>query len=277
MRVRAWKERFEINRTREIKMTTWRPEPINSDLYVEVVSHEDGAAHYGVLTAVRNIAAKGNPRGSLTREGGRAHDVGSLARLARIPEPLMRAAIDRLIAIGEIEIPASREGATFPHPDAGMSQAQNYEPQEGAGIPRYKTDKTDKTDRQVGQTDTRAGARSLSPISPQEARLTDREISEAWTAAGFDCPEDFETWFKALYAKHPTRGMLQVGQDVAREAILAGELKRDVFESVYAAYCDSPEWKKSNGRYIPQLAKLISDKFWQFPPVVPAAAEENWA
>ena len=258
MRIRDWERRFEVNRTRELKVISWRPEPVNSDLYVEIVSHPDGAAHYGVLTALRNIAAKGNPRGSLTREGGRAHDAPSLARLARIPEPLMCAAIKRLIEIGEVELPTS-------HHDAGISHPQNDEPQADAGIPQEVAQyRTDRQVLQVGITDTHGRARE------------NTEMLAMWANAGFDSPESFEEWFDALYREHPRKGDLQQAKTALVEAAIAGALVRPAFEDGYQAHVRSNDWTRESGRFVPKLIRFVMDRGWLYPPVEHKGAEESW-
>ena len=105
LRIRDWAGRFENSRTRELRNLTWLPVPtaLDSDFYTAVMDHPDGAAHFGVAIALRVLATKSTPRGDLRREDGRAHDAQSLARVLRVPQPLIETAIQRLLEIGDIE------------------------------------------------------------------------------------------------------------------------------------------------------------------------------
>jgi hypothetical protein len=54
-----------------------------------------GVAHYGVWVACVLVAAKSHPRGTLSRNSGEPHDFRSIARITRIPESVIAAAIQR--------------------------------------------------------------------------------------------------------------------------------------------------------------------------------------
>lgn len=95
-------------------------------------------------------------------------------------------------------------------------------------------------------------------------------VDERWLAAGFSGPEDFELWFGIVYAAHPQRGGLGLAKDLLRNALLAGKATKSHFESGYAAWRESREWKRDRGRYIPQLPKFCSDEGWAHPPIEPA-------
>jgi hypothetical protein len=136
LQIRAWEKRFERNRTREIAVMTWRPEPtdLGDDIYTAVVDHPDGAAHYGVLTALRNVAARGKPRGTLVMENGEPHTAESLSRKTRLPQSLIETVINRLLRLGELEN-VNRKSRVKSH----------LQPQEGAVNPH--TDKRDQRDQ----------------------------------------------------------------------------------------------------------------------------------
>src|ERR1700693_2981185 len=88
MRVRDWDAIYENNRSREMKRTRWFPAPndLSADGYVEIVGHEQGAAHFGVWNAVLMVASRAKPRrGLLVKDDGRAHTEESLARVTRVP------------------------------------------------------------------------------------------------------------------------------------------------------------------------------------------------
>ncbi len=106
LHVRDWGGRFENHRTRELRTLTWIPEStdLGSDTFAAILDHPDGPAHFGVAVGIHIAASKGVPRGYLRREDGRPHDAESLARLLRMPASLVKAAIDRLLEIGDLEI-----------------------------------------------------------------------------------------------------------------------------------------------------------------------------
>ncbi|HXP86856.1 MAG TPA: hypothetical protein VN841_19160 [Bryobacteraceae bacterium] len=137
MRVRDWEQLYENNRSRDMKRTNWFPAPndLSADSYVELVSHEDGAAHLGVWIALLMAASRATPRGFLVSGGGRPHTAESLARLTRLPETVIRTAIQRLLAIGLLEIRGEKppkKSRLTPHPRAERPQDGATKPQEGA-------------------------------------------------------------------------------------------------------------------------------------------------
>jgi hypothetical protein len=71
------------------------------------------------------VASKAKPRGALVREDGRTHTSESLARVMRLPEPLIKTAIERLLDIGLLETsgrkPPKKEKLAS-HPDAASPQ-----------------------------------------------------------------------------------------------------------------------------------------------------------
>jgi len=71
----------------------------------------------------------------LAWEDGRPHTAESLARLTRLPEAIVRTAIERLLEIGLLEIggdKSRRKSKLTPHPSAGIPQDAAVSPQKGA-------------------------------------------------------------------------------------------------------------------------------------------------
>ena len=101
-RIKDWDEHFETHKTRILKRLDWVPVPnkMDGDGYTELVDHPDGAAHLGVWLALLLIASKADPRGTLVRSGGQAHDTASLARMTRLQSAVIAPALRRLIDIG---------------------------------------------------------------------------------------------------------------------------------------------------------------------------------
>jgi len=137
MRVRDWDQLYENNRSRELNRTAWFPAPndLAADWYAEIVSDQDGAAHLGVWYALLMVASKAKPRGSLVRSDGQPHRLESLARVTRLSEPLLKAALARLLKIGLLEISETkrrRQSKLGSHPPATESHGNAVQPQAGA-------------------------------------------------------------------------------------------------------------------------------------------------
>src|SRR5690348_3057896 len=120
-RVVDWDKHYENNRSREIKHSSYVlvPNKQDGDGYTTLLDHQDGAAHFGAWIAILQVASKCDPRGTLSRDGARPHDDGSLSRVTRIPKPIMAAAIDRLVhEVRWLEIvsesPANQQVTTMP-------------------------------------------------------------------------------------------------------------------------------------------------------------------
>src|SRR4051812_15271607 len=98
-RIRDWSKHFENNRTKELKHMTWVPMPnkMDGDGYTELVTHPNGAAHFGAWCALVEVASKCGDRGTLMREGAKPHDSASLQRITRLPAAVFDEAIPRLV------------------------------------------------------------------------------------------------------------------------------------------------------------------------------------
>jgi hypothetical protein len=137
IRVRDWNQLYENNRSRELGRTAWFPAPndLGADWYAELVSAEDGAAHLGVWYALLMVASRVTPRGALVRGDGQAHTAESLARLTRLPEQVIIAAIERLLEIGLLEVGGNKprkKSNLGSHPRAGNLQEPTRKAHEGA-------------------------------------------------------------------------------------------------------------------------------------------------
>jgi hypothetical protein len=158
-----WDAHYENNRTRELKKMAWVPMPNShdGDGYTQLLSHPNGAAHFGAWCALVEVASRCEPRGTLlrktvripqegavipqvpaqgVREARESHNSSSLARMTRIPEELWDEVLPRLVSIGWIRyytIP--QEGAVIPQVPAEI-------PQDGAqkGRERKKEGKGEK-------------------------------------------------------------------------------------------------------------------------------------
>ncbi len=138
LRVRNWDALYENNRSREMKRTRWFPAPndLSADGYVDVVTHDRGAAHFGVWNAILMVASRAKPRrGLLIKEDGQPHTAKSLAKVTRLAEETVSETLERLIAIGLLDVVDDDSPETnnlAPHPGAGIPQGPAGKPQEGA-------------------------------------------------------------------------------------------------------------------------------------------------
>lgn len=109
LRICNWDERFENNKTRDMKIMRWVPIEIDDDAaYIELVKeHKNGAAHYGAWIAIVKIAGRCTPRGTLVKFSPKGkpvpHDSKSLSVITRIPKRIFDAAIPRFLEIGWME------------------------------------------------------------------------------------------------------------------------------------------------------------------------------
>ncbi len=182
MRVRDWSDRYENNRSREMKDTRWFPMPndLSADSYVELLAHPDGPAHLGVWTGVLMLASRAKPRGSLVRADGRPYDPESLALVIRQPAPIVRAAIERLIQIGLLESGATKPRKTSTlqsHPHAGKAQGGAESPQEGAsegkGREHHHQEGNHKEKKRTEENGTEAAPDAFAPGQSDTASCSD--------------------------------------------------------------------------------------------------------
>jgi hypothetical protein len=174
MRVRDWDRLHENNRSRELGRTAWFPAPndLGADWYAELVFDEDGAAHLGAWYALLMVASKATPRGVLLRSDGEPHTAESLARMTRLSEQLVKAAIERLLKIGLLELAGNKprkKSNLRSHPGAGSAQDPARKPQDGAQKGREqniiirKRREREKNDREQNRTERKAPAKNRRP------------------------------------------------------------------------------------------------------------------
>lgn len=128
-----WKDKYENNRTRELKKMDWVPVPnrMDGEGYTELVDHPNGAAHLGGWLAILEIASRQEVRGTIPQDG--AALCAMLSRISRLPRDLFEELIPRLQQIEWIE--AHR---TIPQDTAGIPQGNAGEclrARAGASVP----------------------------------------------------------------------------------------------------------------------------------------------
>lgn len=164
--VTDWSDRYENNRTRELKRLDWAPIPnqMDGDGYTELLSHPNGAAHYGAWLALVLIASRCDTRGQLMRSGGKPHDAESLSRISRIPVKVFREAIPRFVDIGWLSA-KPLDHVTIPHPSATLPQDDAGIPQEGAASrARDERNGTEGNGTEGKEPQERANGKSPHPI-----------------------------------------------------------------------------------------------------------------
>lgn len=89
--VADWKSRFENSRSREVKSLTWHQMPVllADPIFAQIVTEDGGAAIFGAFVSLVQVAAQGNPRGTITLPNGKPHTAKSLALLTRMPVELI--------------------------------------------------------------------------------------------------------------------------------------------------------------------------------------------
>lgn len=135
-RIKDWDKHFENNRTRELKALQWVPFPNkhDGDGYTELLDHKDGPSHFGAWVAIVQVASRCDERGTLSRAGARPHDAASLSRMTRIPQPVLEAAIKRLVSIGWLEVThCEHETCEIPHDGAALESHDGAALTEGNG------------------------------------------------------------------------------------------------------------------------------------------------
>jgi hypothetical protein len=105
LRITSWAKNMECSQSRNLKVMAWVPIRVNlaGDGYTELLTHERGTAHFGAWVGLVEVGALCQPRGTLRRANGKAHDAESLSRITRIPADILTEAIPRLLSIGWLE------------------------------------------------------------------------------------------------------------------------------------------------------------------------------
>jgi uncharacterized phage protein (TIGR02220 family) len=132
--VANWHERYENNRTRELKAMAWVPVPNShdGDGYTLLVCRDNGAAYLGAWIAILQVASRCDPRGTLLRDGKKPHDAASISRMTRLPEDIIQATLE--VCLNECNwliIKDAQEGAEMPQEGAAISHLAAKNGREG--------------------------------------------------------------------------------------------------------------------------------------------------
>lgn len=115
--IRGWGERYENNRTRELKRLDWLPLPNRHDgeAYARLMLRADGPTIFAGWILLLQVASRCDTRGTLARDDGTPLDSESLAIRTRASKTLFDKALPALVQMGWIE--AVEAGVTPMNPD----------------------------------------------------------------------------------------------------------------------------------------------------------------
>lgn len=125
-RIVDWEKHFENNRSKKLIQTSWVPVPNRMDGfgYLTLVSHPNGAAHFGAWIAIVEIASACDERGTLRRRGT-ALGAQELALISHLSATVFEEVLPRLLKLQWIEqvtggeqssAPIGQEDAPIGHP-----------------------------------------------------------------------------------------------------------------------------------------------------------------
>jgi hypothetical protein len=237
LRVRNWDAHYEINRTRVLKRMLWLPLPnrLDNDGYIELVSHQNGAAHFGAWIGTVQVASRCKPRGTLMRDDGTPHTVESLARITRIPAGVFEEAVPRLLSIGWLELIQG---------DSALARVSADIPHEPAEIAHHDASTT--------------AASCALPVATyiHTDRNTDTQECPAWNP---------ESAFEELWTAYPAKGRVKrpLAQQYFCEYIRTPEDFRAVLEAVKGKWAHSETWGKG---FIMALPEWIHLERWKEDP-----------
>ena len=94
-KIKDWDRRYENNRTRELKRMEWVPIPNSHDGegYTLTATQKNGAELLGAWLVILQVASRCGKRGTLLRDTAVPHDSSSIARISRLPEPIIAMAL----------------------------------------------------------------------------------------------------------------------------------------------------------------------------------------
>lgn len=280
LRVRDWNLLYENNRSREIKRAEWFPESndLSADTYIELIDHENGAAHFGAWTAIRMVASRARPRsGLLIKSDGQPHTAESLARVTRIPETILAETIQRLVSLGLLEIvDTDLPGISDlpPHPPAGTPQDDAGKPRRGAaegkGTEHHHQEGDGKEGKRTERADEESNPEQYGRRSSAE-NLSPRGVDdEARPGEIYASPEDE---LKAIYLAKAGEPITVAVLDAIRVNLELNRVPMDEFVSGLRAHL-AGNWKNPAG-FLRDLSKRFRSKNQQATgPVTAAEAEE---
>lgn len=247
--IKDWNKLYENNRTRELVNMTWIPIPnkMDGDGYTELVSHENGAAHFGAWIAILEIASKCEPRGTLLRENGEPHTPASLSRMSRLPHGVFAELLTRLTGkqIGWMEVQQLQTDSEIPQDDAVIPQDTDYARARALPFPSLcsKESKNGKSRSTVTLVD--------EALEDTASRLHERHCRRK-------C---------ALKVVRDKLRTITRAVPIGSRISLLGEIDKS-----HEAWCASEEWTKEGGAYQKGLQVWLNPQshWWEVLPDLPA-------
>lgn len=212
--VKEWKNRFENNRTKELKKMAWVPIPnsFDGEGYTDIMDRKDGPEIYCAWILIVHIASKSDQRGILIRSNGEPHTPRTLARLSRTKVRLFEMAIPILQDIGWLIDICPANGDIMPIPQEGAVISQ-----EGATIPQ------------------------LTPLEGKEQKRRElKERREQITA---------DAWTRFI-SEYPRKENKAAGEKAIENAIEKGKYNSELIEAIidgakrYKAACDKDQTER---------------------------------
>jgi hypothetical protein len=104
-KIKSWRDRYENNRTRELKRLDWLPLPNRHDgeAYARLMLRADGPQIFAAWILLLQVASRCETRGTLTRDDGTPLDSESLAIRTRASKTLFEKSLPALVQMGWIE------------------------------------------------------------------------------------------------------------------------------------------------------------------------------
>lgn len=190
-KIRDWNEKYENNRTRELKKLDWLPIPNkqDGDGYTLVMEHKDGAAIFGAWIACAQIASRCEPRGTLLRDGKKPHDSASISRMSRIPVKIIEAMLELVsspdvnwLEINEITTECDNPASSCDNPAEGCLEGKGRESTEGNGKNGMESCRMVETDARIilhllNEQTGRHYRESSESLTPIIARMSEPEVT----------------------------------------------------------------------------------------------------
>jgi len=110
-RIAGWDELYENSNSRKIKDLKFVPvrNKHDGEGYNKIVKHADGIAIFTGWILILQVASKCEPRGTLIKDNGKAHDSESLSDKTRVKPEIFDKAIPVLLEIEWLEMTVSQD------------------------------------------------------------------------------------------------------------------------------------------------------------------------
>jgi DNA-directed RNA polymerase subunit RPC12/RpoP len=217
------------------------------------------------------VASRGKPRGQLVRDDGRPHTPESLARVTRLDDAVIAAAIERLLQIGFLEIvsrkSSSKKGLRS-HPAARTAQdsasAQHASAAEQEGKEHHQQEQNRKKRTECSPVDSAASDLSEGDAPRSKTQLVDDD--EPGAGVAYASPEDE---LKAIFKAKAGHNIGVEVLDAIRANILASGIDMGDFVAEVKKHVKNP-WRNPPG-FLRDLSRKYRAKILETTAPVTAA------